>query len=433
MSENKIKLKASFIYNVPLQIDEKDFFFIVNGQTFKTSRLISDLLSPNISRIHSIDPTFDKFIIKTQQLGDFSQILKLTSFENQEISLKEIGFISEVIEILGNENFNILREDESQEITIDNVIDLIRQHEQCPQFFSEELDDEIDFVSSHFFEIFDCENEEELMNISIETLIQIIGNKKLRLNDEDQLLNIVNYLYSNQTKYSILYEEVCFSNVSMNEMKEFIKIYDVNDLTSELWQNLSDRLICEVKNNEVLKKSRYKEKVDTFSKENGNEFRGILNYFMKKTDGNIEDEITISSSSYFNNSDVYKPFNVIDSDENEKYFWSKDLLNSWICFDFKDRRLILSDYSIKSIDVGPNYSHPRSWAVEGSNDNHFWEILDLQQNCSYLNGPSLVHTFHIHKRNLNEFRFIRLRQTGPNWRGNNFLAFKSFELFGKLV
>ena len=69
---NRLQLKTSSILNVPLQSYFDDFSFIVNGKEYKTSRLISDLLSPKICEIHANDPTFDIFTIKTQQKGDFS-------------------------------------------------------------------------------------------------------------------------------------------------------------------------------------------------------------------------------------------------------------------------------------------------------------------------------------------------------------------------
>lgn len=48
----KIQLKTTSILNVSLQSYEKDFSFLVNGEEFKTSRIISDLLSPKICQLH---------------------------------------------------------------------------------------------------------------------------------------------------------------------------------------------------------------------------------------------------------------------------------------------------------------------------------------------------------------------------------------------
>lgn len=86
IEENKVQLKISSIKNVPLQTYNDDFSFIVNGEEFKTSRLVSDLLSPKICQIHTNDPTFDHFIIDTQSKGNFSRILQLNNLNDLTIS-----------------------------------------------------------------------------------------------------------------------------------------------------------------------------------------------------------------------------------------------------------------------------------------------------------------------------------------------------------
>lgn len=77
----QIQLKISSILQVPLHLYENDFTFIVNGKKFKTNRIVSDLLSPKISRNHSTDATIDSFTINTRHRGDFSVILDLVNFK----------------------------------------------------------------------------------------------------------------------------------------------------------------------------------------------------------------------------------------------------------------------------------------------------------------------------------------------------------------
>lgn len=128
MSElSSIKLKCSSIKNVPISTYCNDFMFIVNGKEFKTSHLISDLLSPIISNIHSTDPTFERFAFNTKNSGDFSRILQLVNFDDIHFSGSEFPFIFEVIKILGNDNKCIEiktksgKTFETQEITNKNV------------------------------------------------------------------------------------------------------------------------------------------------------------------------------------------------------------------------------------------------------------------------------------------------------------------------
>ena len=77
MSEKShIQLSTESIIKVPLQTYEK-FIFIINGEKFITNRLTSDLLSPKICKIHTIDPTVDEFIMNTKEQSDFSVFLNL--------------------------------------------------------------------------------------------------------------------------------------------------------------------------------------------------------------------------------------------------------------------------------------------------------------------------------------------------------------------
>ena len=98
-----------------------------------------------------------------------------------------------------------------------------------------------DFISSHFNEL--CESHfEEFEKIDIEILHSIIQSKSIQLNDEDQLLQFINELYSKNTDYSIMYETVFFSNISSKMMKEFIKVFKFKDVSKNIWTALLSRL-----------------------------------------------------------------------------------------------------------------------------------------------------------------------------------------------
>ncbi|KAK8841178.1 hypothetical protein M9Y10_027380 [Tritrichomonas musculus] len=240
----QVQLKTSSILTVPIQNYVEDFTFIVNDKEFKTTKLVSDLLSPIICKIHTNDPTIDRFTFNTRQQGDFSHFIKLANFESTTFSKDDIPFLSEVIETLGNKSIELDYEEEF-EITNDNVLSLLQQHEKFPIFYCNHLLREIDFTSSHFFEL--CENqEEELRKLTIDTIIKILNNDQLRLKSEDQLLKFINELYSNNSEYTILYETVLFTNVSSEAMKEFVYTYNPSEMSLGTWKELSKRLCEEV-------------------------------------------------------------------------------------------------------------------------------------------------------------------------------------------
>lgn len=165
-----------------------------------------------------------------------------------------------------------------------------------------------------------------------------------------------------------------------------------------------------------------------------NAFSGIFSQLRAETSNNIESVVQVTASSQQSR----KPLNVIQRERRGLfggggYFNSLNEPNSWICFDFKDRRVIPTNYSIRTIQGFPNTFYPKNWVIEGSNDNSNWKIIDEQNDCSYLKGDHVSHTFTIQNKKSKEFRYIRMRQTGENWNGSNHLGMESFELFGTLI
>lgn len=96
----KIQLQTTSILGVPLKNCDEPFSFIVNGKAYQTNRITAHLISPEIRRIYSIDPTINEYTIKTAHQGDFQKILNLTSFEIISIQDDELYFIEEVSEFL---------------------------------------------------------------------------------------------------------------------------------------------------------------------------------------------------------------------------------------------------------------------------------------------------------------------------------------------
>ena len=214
----------------------------MNGEEFRTSRIISDLLSPTLCRIHLNDPTFDNYIINTKTRGNFSSILNLINFRQQDFTNDEIEFIIEVIETLGNESYTIEMKDNNTEITKSNVLQLIQKHEKHSKFFKQQLEKETNFASENFNEL--CETkEEELRRLNMATLERILSNKNLQLKDEDQLLEFVNRLYISDHKYSELYEYVSFLNTSRSAIIQFVENYKVDDITKAVWYEISCHLV----------------------------------------------------------------------------------------------------------------------------------------------------------------------------------------------
>ena len=155
---------------------------------------------------------------------------------------------------------------------------------------------------------------------------------------------------------------------------------------------------------------------------------GIIAYLTRECGGNVHNKgiITVTGTAT-----DYGPRNAVDFGTDSVYE-STCKPNSWICYNFKDRRLLPTSYSLKSYGYGPGGDHPKSWVIEVSNDGSLWTEIDRRDNND-LNDKSVTVNFKISDVPSASFRFFRLRQTEKNHRGNDYLFLSALEIFGTLI
>ncbi|KAK8865040.1 hypothetical protein M9Y10_010570 [Tritrichomonas musculus] len=400
--QSKIHLDSSCILNVPLHSYD-EFVFLVNDEVFKTTRLISDLLSPKICKIHISDPTINEFTIKTHHKGNFSYILDLANFKQNDIPNEDLPFVIEVIDQLENEFIEITDSDQSTILTFDNVFQLIKENQQHPNFYSKHITTEIDFISSHLFEL-PSEQEDELISLDQIIIEKILRNPLLKIESEDQLISLINRLYMKDISYSTLYGYVFFSFVSDEKINEFIENFDYNDLTKEIWDTFSKR--CAKVRKDENKSDRYKQKDVKLLYEENHEFEGIISYLKKKSNGDIDKLLAITSSKIESQNTPAK--HAIDFEDKNHYFSTGPIENRWICFDFKENKVNMTHYTIRNYK-GTN--NPKSWIIEGKNEegSDNWETIDERNNEEEWNHSHFSYSEIYRKR-------IPLYTNAINWR-----------------
>ena len=269
--------------------------------------------------------------------------------------------------------------------------------------------------------------------LTIDSLHSIFKHPNFQVENEDEFIEFVSELYGSDKKYVELYEHVFFENLSVESICSFVDLVFYDDIDCCVWKAICRRLTQEVIQKESDNCKRYKNRRTTFSKENGNDFSGIINHLRNKSINNIENEINFTSSGNTDSSENWLARNVSLFEDDNRYFYSANSPNSWICLDFKDHRVIPTAYTIRTRHCGTNDRHLKSWIFEASKDNNAWKTLDEQKNCSYLNGNRFFHTFNINQNNTEEYKYFRIKQTGPNWFYDNYLIIDSFELYGTLI
>ena len=154
---------------------------------------------------------------------------------------------------------------------------------------------------------------------------------------------------------------------------------------------------------------------------------GIIAQLTRECGGNVHDQKVVEVTSKGVWDDWHAPKRVVDLETND-CFWSKNEPNSWICYDFKGKRVAPTSYSIKP---HKGVGQPRSWVFEVSNDGHegSWQVVDRHENSSDLESELVVRNFEI-ARPSGSFRFICLRQTGKNYAGHDCLLLAALEVFG---
>ena len=354
----------------------------------------------------------------------FQEFLELAYFSNVKIDSKRQNFFSEYFFELGNteEYFNIQREF-LKTLTTENVIDrlhsIIENSLKKSTDFIEIKNEMINFAALHFESI----NHDQLKTLDISTLDSILSNESLKLRDEDSLLDFILSLYEDNCEYSVLFEYVQFSNISENYLISFIQKFDIEYINEKIWNSICYRLLHS--KSEYIQSERYQNfdnkkqnnpeiyDVKEFKYSEFEKFNGIMNFLSKETGGNINDNGTVEISSNSIISDFH-PKNLVDYDKNN-YYHSNDEGDAFICFDFKDKLIQLSSYSIKTNNSKAFGTHLKNWIIEVSNDGLNWKEIDRHESDSSLNGPNFIANFMIQQEQNDFYRFIRLKQTGNSW------------------
>lgn len=153
-----------------------------------------------------------------------------------------------------------LNQSEKQQVLAeDNIFTEIKKHEKFSKFYSNFYQNEIEYISSHFYKL--CDNKsQELSELQQNTHFDIINNKNLLLDDEDQLMKFSNKIYIQNRIFCTLYETVYFERVSSENISEFVDIFNINDITNSTWIRLANRLKQDTKEIGYIEGSRYKKK-----------------------------------------------------------------------------------------------------------------------------------------------------------------------------
>jgi hypothetical protein len=155
---------------------------------------------------------------------------------------------------------------------------------------------------------------------------------------------------------------------------------------------------------------------------------GIRLHVRTKCDGNVHFKGAFETTANSLGLDAPRNAAYLASDS---HFWPDNNLGQWISWDFEALRTEPTCYPTRRYGGDRNCHHPKSWAVEGSDEGVSWTDIDWREKNSDFNSPYAAKAFAISRSG--NLRWIGLPQTGPNHDGRNSLQLCAFEVFGAVV
>jgi hypothetical protein len=242
------------------------------------------------------------------------------------------------------------------EMNVSNVIPrLIERNE-----FELSIHKEIEFIASHFYEF----SLSSLSKVCFNLISALISHPSLKMKSEDFLYELIISRMNEDFSFFSIFEFVRFEYLSSTTTSDF------SSIVCEHFELLNVSIlsaICVRLNHNISRQTHN-------SRLRGIEIvpnvlspqEGIISYVTRKHGGNVHDHGIVKITSYEpydgSSSDAAKNAADLTADS---FFHSKNAPNQWLCYDFGDRRIILTHYSIRSRYNGNMDSYyPKSWVIE---------------------------------------------------------------------
>ena len=447
-------LSAQGLANLSHQTDYLDFSFIINDSNFQCNSILADFISPIISHLHKSDSLCNHFKINDISNPEYFQIfLKLMKGEKVKIEEDQAPIIENIAYQLGNtEIIDKLKIFHSQEPTVSNIVSKLKFHHV-------EIDQQlINFCAEHLVEL----KNDEIKSIDPNIFQRILSSNYLKIRSEDWLYKTIT---ENWPDSRFLLDYVRFENLSSEIICEFLNSFEPSEISGSIWSSLSRRIILSSRGNEdnnnlsslsmfnsnndnCNDNSNYKLNDERYIPKNlillpykeGEEFKGIFNYLTEISEGNpvltksieVTSSIPYQSDHSISNIFEYSP-ERLDDRINLNGFMSKVSKQNemYIKFDFKSMAVSLSNYVLRT----GNCNFPKTWEIQGSNDDTNWETLSSVNDDDKLTKSYFSSMYNCGDSNSKLYRYIKYVQYA-NKEINSFtqksLSFSAIEFYGSL-
>jgi hypothetical protein len=425
MKPLELKLTGNGMANIPKSKIENDFEFIIRDHRYGCPWFVADFVSPFVGHLHSFDPSVHEFHIDIKDDEEhFVKFLSLGFGSSLEVNENNFPNYRQICCALGNQEVcETLIDRFEVAVPISNIFSSLHHRD----FFNLSRQTLIEFAASHLFEL--SSSMETLLNVPLQTLIEIVSHPSLRLATEDSLYDIISSRFEADADNFVLVEYIRLEYLSVDRISALIPWISNNfdQFNFGIWTTLSNRLRYQLTG--LSPNPRLKSQGVLHELNPNTPLVGIIASLTHRYGGNVHDRGIVNvSGTVYSGDATYAAKNAADL-STTSFFQSKNEPNQWICYDFKDRRVRPTHYSINS------YSgyYIRSWIVEGSIDNANWIPLDRHEGDPKIDLNHRTGTFAIPILEDVDYKFIRLRHTGRTADGTDYLIITGFELFGYLI
>jgi hypothetical protein len=273
--------------------------------------------------------------------------------------------------------------------------------------------------NSHHFEVIVCDLELRLTNLenhqsSFALNTDLEHLRTASATTKGELDSVKTSAAAMKTELDEL-RSISVSKIELNSLK----LESATKAELSAVRNVLDALVADV--DRTKRRSR-----EWFPMTNPDSLNGIIASLTRRFDGNVHDRgiVTITASSLLGPECSGR--NAADLNSDFPFSSALDS-NAWLCYDFKDRRVSLTYYSMRSAFT----RFPKSWVIEGSLNGTSWTQVDERMNTTDLKGQNRVATFPVSR--IVDSHFIRLRMIGPNHSGGWYFWLSAVEFFGTLI
>ena len=403
-------------------LDDRDKFTFIIGKDkkeFRCSRFQACFISKRVCTCLSSDPTLERLqILPDYTCSHFNLIEDLWNGHSISVdsqNREELTLLSHALD--NDELCNLIQSGE--ELSRENCVSMLRKK----QVMGLDTTNEITYIASNFLEL--QISVIELLTVS--ELEQILVHDSLQLDSENALFEMILQLSSRNDEYSSLLRYIRFEFMDSEHVASFMDAIYPDRIDLHIWESITDFVIRNLDKNTPQKKpiSQPRESSSDLVIEynEASPLKGICAHLMEECLGNpcLKGLVDVTSSSVqfgaehweLINYEGWKPFSTLHHEPNQ-----------WVQFDFKDRQIALSSYTVKG-----GFPALRQWKVEMSNDSTNWILVDEKFTDLLKSGTKHFQCSHPTQ---DFFRYIRITSTGPNWGDGNTLSISKIEFFGRL-